>query len=182
MDKFSKKSSKALIMRGLFYLIAGIVAFFLNLEQGGQAIPLISILCILSGGAIIISSLGHKKKEQIWYYTLAWGLIEFTFGVYLSAFEPDYEFFLNLVSILAILIALFSIVFSFNAKKKQNYFYLVAIINGAWGFALSNFTTMLLPFIGLFLIGFLIIDGLFAIYGGLLYQSVQEKIHRRKSA
>ncbi len=181
MDKFSKKASRALIIRGFLYLFAGLIAFFLNLEQGGQAIPLMSILTILSGGLVLVAAFGHKKKQQVWYYTAVWGLLELALGIYLTLFEPDYEFFVNLVAILVILTALFAVVFSFNARKKQNYFYLIAIINGAWGFAMSNFSAALLPYFGVMLIGLLIVDGLLGIYGGLLYQSVQEKMHRRKS-
>lgn len=182
MDKFSKKTSKALIIRGVLYLIAGITAFFLNLSRGGESIQLMSIVSMICGGVIIVAAFGHKKKQLVWYYTAVWGVLEFAFGAYLSAFEPDFEFFVNLFGILGILTSLFAITYSFNAKKKQNYFYLVAIVNGAWGFAISNFGEALEDYFGALLIGFLIVNGLFAIYGGLLYQSVQEKLHRRKTA
>ncbi len=181
MDKFSKKASRGLILRGILYFLAGVVAIFINLEQGGNAIQLMGVLTMLSGGIVLVAALGHKKKQLIWYYSAIWGLLELSLGVYLTLYEPEYSFFVNLVAILTILIALFVTVFSFNAKKKQNYFYLVAIINGAWGFAMSNFSTVLLPYFGLMLIALLMIDGLLGIYGGLLYQSVQEKMHRRKS-
>lgn len=182
MDKFSKKISAAFIIRGLIYLTAGITAFFINLEQGGQAIPLISVLSMVCGAIILVATFGAKKKQQEWYYTILWGVLELALGVYLSLFEPDFEFFVNLLSILAIMVALFSIVFSFLAKKKQNYFYLIAILNGAWGFALSIFGEVLSPYTGAFIIGFLLVDGLLCVYGGLLYQSVQEKLHRRKTS
>ncbi len=181
MDKFSKKSSITLIIRGILYLLAGVIAYFLNLEQGGYAIPLMSILTILSGSLVLFGAFGHKEKKQIWYYTAVWGLLELSLGVYLTFFEPDFEFFLNLIATLAILTALFSIVFSLNAKKKQNYFYLIAILNAAWGFALINFIETFTPYFGGMLIGLLLVDGLLGIYGGLLYQSVQEKLSRRKS-
>lgn len=182
MDKFSKKASRSLIIRGGLYIVAGITAFFLDLEQGGQAIPLMSILTMLSGGTVLIASFGQRNKELVWYYSAAWGLLELSLGAYLSLNEPDFDFFVNLIAILAILTALFSIVYSFGAKKKQNYFYLVAALNGAWGFAMSSFSADLLPFFGMLLMGFLIINGLLGIYGGLLYQSVQEKVHRRKTS
>jgi uncharacterized membrane protein HdeD (DUF308 family) len=181
MDKFSKKISIALIIRGLSYLTAGIVAFFINIEQGGQAIPLISVLSMVCGAVILVATLGDKKKQQEWYFTVAWGVLELALGVYLSLFEPDFEFFVNLLSILAIMVALFSIVFSLSAKKKQNYLYLIAILNGAWGFAIIGFGEVLSPYLSALIIGFLLVDGLLCVYGGLLYQSVQEKLRRRKN-
>lgn len=180
MDKFSKKTSKALILRGLFYLVGGIAAAFLNLGPGGEAMKLVSVICILSGGTITVSAFGHKKKEQVWYFAAVWGILELALGIYLMAFEPDYEFFVNLMGILGIMTGLFTLTISFNARKKQNFLYLVAILNAAWGFGVSSFYPMISDFFGLVLIGYFIIMGLLSIYGGLLYQSVQEKMARKK--
>lgn len=180
MDKFSKKTSKALIFRGLIYLLGGIAAAFLNLGPGGEAIKLVSIVCILSGGTISVGAFGHKKKEVVWYFVAFWGILEMILGVYLSAFDPDYQFFVNMVGILAILTALFSIAISLNVKKKQNFLFLVAILNAAWGFGISVFYDLIAEFFGLLFISYFIMVGLLSIYGGLLYQSVQEKLARKK--
>jgi uncharacterized membrane protein HdeD (DUF308 family) len=182
MDKFSKKTSRALIIRGIFYLMAGVIAIFLNIKQGGHAIPLFSFLILLSSGVLLIATFGHKKKQQIWYYTAIWSFLELVLGLYLILVQPDYEFFINLIATFAILTALFAIVFSISAKKKQNYFYIIVIFNGVWGFAITNYYVTLLPFFNPMLIGFLIVNGILALYGGLLYQSVQGKISRKKSA
>ncbi len=180
MDKFSKKTSKALIFRGLFYLLGGIAGLFLNLSPGGEAIKLVSLTCILSGGTILVSAFGHKKKEQVWYFAAVWGLLELALGIYLMVVEPDYEFFVNLVGILAILAGLFTLTISFSAKRKQNFLYLVSILNAAWGFGVSSFYPLISDFFGMVLVGYFIVIGLLSIYGGLLYQSVQEKMSRKK--
>jgi uncharacterized membrane protein HdeD (DUF308 family) len=181
MNSFVKSSSWALIIRGLLFVLFGLLTIFISSTNIYGPMFYLGILFAISGGIYVAVSFLLRKGNTSWLWGMGWGLIDLVIGIYiLTKTETATDLLTTVIGAWAVVMALALIIAGFQAPSLKIFLFINALVSLGFGLLIlfNPFPAGFLNFIiGLYALLF----GLTIIYLGVKIRSIgnnkQEKQH-----
>jgi uncharacterized membrane protein HdeD (DUF308 family) len=115
MNAFTKSASWALVLRGLLFVLFGLLTIFISSSNIYGPMFYLGILFTVTGGIYIVLAFMLRKTNSAWIWWLLWGLIDLGIGIYiLVKTERATDMLTIVVGVWAIIMAIALLVAAFT--------------------------------------------------------------------
>lgn len=127
MNTLAKSTSWAIILRGVLFLLFGLLSIFIATNNLYGPIFYLGVLFLATGSIYAIVSISLRKSTNAWFIWLLWALFDLAIGTYIILkTERAADLFTLIIGSWAVVMSLAMFVASF----KINGYRILIIING----------------------------------------------------
>jgi uncharacterized membrane protein HdeD (DUF308 family) len=183
MNAFTKSSSWALILRGLLFVLFGLLTIFISSSTIYGPMFYLGILFSVTGGIYVVLAFMLRKTNSAWVWWLLWGLLDLCVGMYiLVKTEQATDMLTIVVGVWAVIMALALVLAAFTVGSA----YRIMLYSNALVSLVFGLLIIFNPFpavMGLnLLIGlYTLLFGITVIYFGVKLRSVGGKKEEAKA-